>query len=132
MPPTGRHSPVQVSEIRQTGGSFTEPVVRLVMPRFGFIVIDFRVVLQRHWLVGLWFGFRVGQGGRARVWSLVCDGGAGEVVLGTRQAGGEGGAVLSAAAARIVLVQVVGQSVPATTNTNHHVRAKNLEEVIIN
>lgn len=57
------------------------------MSRLRFFVVDFGVVLQRHWFVTLWLGFGVGQGGWARVWSLVGDGGAGQVVLGAGEAG---------------------------------------------
>lgn len=48
-------------------------------------------------------------------------------MLGAGEAGGEGCAVLGAAAARVVLVQVVGQGVPAASNADHHVGTEDLK-----
>ena len=52
-------------------------------------------------------------------------------MFGAGQAGGEGGAVGGAAAAGVVLVQVVGQGVPATANAHHDVGAQDLWKEIM-
>lgn len=64
------------------------------------------------------------------VGAFVCDGGAGEVGLGASQASRERGAVLGSAAARVVLVEVVSERVPATADADHHVGSKDLEKTV--